>query len=73
MNASFSKIGKFSDVPAFKHILPDPALGFFFGSVIHRLQFDISLIVCNLVKCLNRIKCSFCVSGFTRSLPWRWI
>ena len=34
VNASYSKIGKFSDVPALKHILTDPALGFFF----HRIK-----------------------------------
>ena len=49
-NASFSKNSTFSDVPALKHILTDPALGFFFfGSVLHQLQFNILLIVCNLV------------------------
>ena len=29
VNVSFSKIGKFSDVPALKHILKDPELVFF--------------------------------------------
>ena len=37
VNASFSKIIKFTDVPGLKHILTDPALGFFFGSVLHQL------------------------------------
>ena len=49
-NLSFSKNGKFGDVPALKHILTDPALGFFFGSVLHQLQFNILSIVCYLVE-----------------------
>ena len=43
--ASFSKIGKFSDVPELKHILTDPTLGFLSFAVLHQLQFNISLIV----------------------------
>ena len=49
-NLSFSKNGKFSNVPALKDILTGPALGFFFGSVLHQLQFNISSIACNLVE-----------------------
>ena len=44
------KNGKFIGVPALKHILTDPALGFSFGSVLHQLQFNSLLIVCNLVE-----------------------
>ena len=52
-NASFSKIGKVSDVPALKHILTNHALRVPpppFGSVLHQLQSNISLIVCNLIR-----------------------
>ena len=50
MHLSRVKNGKFSDVPALKHISTDPALGFFFDSVLHELQFNISSIVCFLVE-----------------------
>ena len=33
------KKGKFNDVSALKH-MTDPALGFVFGSVLHKPQFD---------------------------------
>ena len=51
----FSKNGKFSDVPALKHILTDPALGFFFGSVLHQLQFKTT--VCNGIESTRTVAC----------------
>ena len=50
VNTSFSNICKFGEVPALKCILTDPALGFFFDNVLHQLQFNILLFVCNLVE-----------------------
>ena len=50
-NASFSKNGKFGDVPALKDI----------GSVLRQLQFNVLLIVCNLVETvLAYIESSVC-------------
>lgn len=51
-NASLSKNGKFSDVPAFENILADPAQVFFnllFSLAAYYTNFNQTFFVCNLV------------------------
>ena len=44
------KKGKFSDMPALKHILTDPALGFSLAVYYTCFKFKILSIVCNLFE-----------------------
>ena len=53
-----------------QHILTNPALDFFFGSLLHQLQFNISLIVFNPVETVLEQNQVFVLLQWLYKITW---